>query len=145
MGSLEWPEIWRRLHRVRIPLLILVFALLMLCITGKNDSESSSISQTQNDAKPVAPTHAGRVSIITAFIREQLEANDGRMAVAALLPALNGLPEYRVDQQRSKRNAHNYLMRLYGDTFSFEEGEGGSFISLRKNASDAAVRRHVLL
>lgn len=53
MGSLEWPEIWRRLDRVRIPLLILVFALLILCITGKNGSESTSVSQTQNDAKPV--------------------------------------------------------------------------------------------
>ena len=30
-------------------------------------------------------------------------------------------------------------MRLYGDTFSFEEGEGGSFISLRKNAPEAAA------
>ena len=101
--------------------------------------QAANPPKKKNDAKPVAPTHAGRVSIITAFIREQLEANDGKMAVAALLPALNGLPEYRVDQQRSKRNAHNYLMRLYGDTFSFEEGEGGSFISLRKNAPEAAV------
>ena len=91
------------------------------------------------DTKPVAPTHAGRVSIITAFIKEQLEANDGRMAVSALLPALNGLAEYRVDQQRSKRNAHNYLMRLYGDAFTFEEGEGGSFISLRRSAPEAAA------
>ena len=93
----------------------------------------------KNDSKPVAPTHAGRMSIISAFIKEQLEANDGRMAVSALLPALNGLAEYRVDQQRSKRNAHNYLVRLYGDAFTFEEGEGGSFISLRKNAPEAAA------
>ena len=93
----------------------------------------------KNDTKPVAPTHAGRMSIISAFIKEQLEANDGRMAVSALLPALNGLAEYRVDQQRSKRNAHNYLVRLYGDAFTFEEGEGGSFISLRKNAPEAAA------
>jgi len=91
------------------------------------------------DTKPVAPTHTGRMAIITAFIQEQLEASGGRMAVSALLPALNGLPEYRVDQQRSKRNAHNYLMRLYGDAFTFEEGEGGSFISLRQNAPDAAA------
>ena len=107
--------------------------------TAPKQEQPANPPKKKNDAKPVAPTHAGRVSIITAFIREQLEANDGRMAVAALLPALNGLPEYRVDQQRSKRNAHNYLMRLYGDTFSFEEGEGGSFISLRKNAPEAAA------
>lgn len=88
------------------------------------------------DSKPVAPTHAARMAIITAFIREQLEANGGKMAVSALLPALNGLAEYRVDQQRSKRNAHNYLMRLYGDAFTFEEGEGGSFISLRASAPE---------
>ncbi|MBR3107672.1 MAG: NYN domain-containing protein [Clostridia bacterium] len=91
-------------------------------------------SKKKTVTKPVAPTHTGRMSIITAFIKEQLEANNGRMAVSVLLPALNGLPEYRVDQQRSKRNAHNYLMRLYGDTFAFEEGEGGSFISLKPNA-----------
>ncbi|MBQ7655736.1 MAG: NYN domain-containing protein [Clostridia bacterium] len=88
-------------------------------------------------AKPVAPTHTERMAIIRAFIREQLDANNGKMAVSALLPALNGLPEYRVDQQRSKRNAHNYLMRLYADAFAFEEGEGGSFISLRQNAPEA--------
>ena len=93
----------------------------------------------KNDTKSVASTHTGRMTIISAFIKEQLEANDGKMSMAALLPALNGLPEYRVDQQRSKRNAHNYLMRLYGDTFSFEEGENGSFISLRKNVPEAAV------
>ena len=91
-------------------------------------------SKKKTVTKAVAPTHTGRMSIITAFIKEQLEANNGRMAVSVLLPALNGLPEYRVDQQRSKRNAHNYLMRLYGDTFAFEEGEGGSFISLKPNA-----------
>ena len=90
----------------------------------------------KTDSKPVAPTHAARMAIITAFIREQLEANGGKMAVSALLPALNGLAEYRVDQQRSKRNAHNYLMRLYGDAFTFEEGEGGSFISLRASAPE---------
>ena len=105
----------------------------------KQEQQPANPPKKKNDTKPVAPTHAGRVSIISAFIKEQLEANDGRMAVSALLPALNGLAEYRVDQQRSKRNAHNYLMRLYGDAFAFEEGEGGSFISLRKNAPEAAA------
>lgn len=104
----------------------------------KQEQPAANQPKKKPAAKPVAPTHSGRMSIITAFIREQLEANSGRMAVSALLPALNGLPEYRVDQQRSKRNAHNYLMRLYGDAFAFEEGEGGSFISLKPNAPDAA-------
>ena len=99
---------------------------------------SASQPKKKPAAKPVAPTHAGRMAIITSFIKEQLEANGGRMAVSALLPALNGLAEYRVDQQRSKRNAHNYLMRLYGDAFAFEENEGGSFISLRANVPEPA-------
>ena len=104
----------------------------------KQEQPAANQPKKKPAAKPVAPTHSGRMSIITAFIREQLEANNGRMAVSALLPALNGLPEYRVDQQRSKRNAHNYLMRLYGDAFAFEEGEGGSFISLKPNAPEPA-------
>lgn len=99
-------------------------------------SPNANQPKKKADSKPVAPTHAARMAIITAFIREQLEANGGKMAVSALLPALNGLAEYRVDQQRSKRNAHNYLMRLYGDAFTFEEGEGGSFISLRTSAPE---------
>ena len=87
--------------------------------------------------QPVASSHAKRMEIIRAFIREQLNANNGRMAVSALIPALSGLPEFRVDQQRSKRNAHNYLARLYADTFSFEDVDGGSFICLKPNAPEA--------
>ena len=107
--------------------------------TALKQEQPANPPKKKNDTKSVASTHTGRMTIISAFIKEQLEANDGKMSMATLLPALNGLPEYRVDQQRSKRNAHNYLMRLYGDTFSFEEGEGGSFISLRKNAPEAAA------
>ena len=107
--------------------------------TAPKQEQPANPPKKKNDTKSVASTHTGRMTIISAFIKEQLEANDGKMSMAALLPALNGLPEYRVDQQRSKRNAHNYLMRLYGDTFSFEEGESGSFISLRKNVPEAAV------
>ena len=81
--------------------------------------------------QPVASSHAKRMEIIRAFIREQLNANNGRMAVSALIPALSGLPEFRVDQQRSKRNAHNYLARLYADAFAFEDVDGGSFISVK--------------
>ena len=54
MGSLECSEIWRRLHRVRIPLLIMAFALMMLCFTGKNESGSLSASQIQRDTGDVA-------------------------------------------------------------------------------------------
>ena len=87
--------------------------------------------------QPVASSHAKRMEIIRAFIREQLNANNGRMAVSALIPALSGLPEFRVDQQRSKRNAHNYLVRLYADAFSFEDVDGGSFISVKTSAPEA--------
>lgn len=91
----------------------------------------------KNKPQPVASSHAKRMGIIRTFIREQLDANGGRMAVSALIPALGGLPEFRVDQQRSKRNAHNYLARLYADAFTFEDVDGGSFISVKANAPEA--------
>ena len=88
--------------------------------------------------KPVThTTHTGRMTVIRSFIKEQLEANGGKMPVAALLSSLSGLQEYRVDQQGSKRNPINYLMRLYGDTFQFEdEGEGNHTISLRASGGE---------
>ena len=74
----------------------------------------------------VAATHAERAVIIRDFISAQLEANGGRMQSNALFTALNNLPEYRVDQQRSKRRPLNYLTRQYADAFDFEDGNDGN-------------------
>ena len=74
----------------------------------------------------VAATHAERAVIIRDFISAQLEANGGRMQSNALFTALNNLPEYRVDQQRSKRRPFNYLTRQYADAFDFEDGNDGN-------------------
>ncbi len=74
----------------------------------------------------VAATHAERAVIIRDFISAQLGANGGRMQSNALFTALNNLPEYRVDQQRSKRRPLSYLTRQYADAFDFEEGSDGN-------------------
>ena len=47
----------------------------------------------------------------------------------ALLNLLNELPDYRYDQQRSKRKPLDYLARQMGGALKFEEAEGGTWVS----------------
>ena len=83
-------------------------------------------------AKPAQPkpTHPERVAIIRARITEVLTSNGGKMLASTLFHTLNRLPEYRVDQQGSKRKPLNYLTALFGDTFYFGDTPGGMMISL---------------
>ena len=78
------------------------------------------------EAHAAAQTHAERQAIIKQFIQDQLDSAEGRLQTNALFTALNALPEYRVDQQRSRRRPLNYLMRQYGDAFAFEDGADGN-------------------
>lgn len=88
--------------------------------------------QQQPEKPQVSASHTERTAIIKAFIAEQLQANGGRMQISTLFSALNGLPEYKVDQQRSKRRPLNYLTRQFSGAFSFEEvSDGNNYISLR--------------
>ena len=91
------------------------------------------------DSKPaVAATHNERIAIIRAFIQREIEAAGGKLLTNALFTTLNALPEYKVDQQRSRRRPVNYLMRQYGDVFAFEEvADGNSYISMRADAPAA--------
>ena len=85
----------------------------------------------------VAATHGERTAIIRAFIQREIEAAGGRLLTNALFSTLNALPEYKVDQQRSRRRPVNYLMRQYGDTFGFEEvADGNSYIFMREDAAE---------
>jgi len=88
----------------------------------------------------VAATHEERASIIRGFISSQLEASGGRMQSNTLFTALNNLPEYRVDQQRSKRRPLNYLTRQYSDAFDFEDGpDGNSWVSFHSEDKPEAA------
>ncbi len=97
-------------------------------------------------AVKITPTHSGRIANIRAFIMNQLSAREGRMPSHALLALLNELPDYRYDQQRSKRKPLDYLARQMGGALKFEDSpEGGAWISAAaaekapENVPDAAV------
>ena len=76
-------------------------------------------------AKKIAPTHSARIEIIGKFIDGQLAAHEGRMPSQALFTLLNELPDYRFDQQRSKRKPLDYLVRQFGGSFKFQEDTDG--------------------
>ncbi len=77
----------------------------------------------------ITPTHSGRIANIRAFILNQLSSREGRMPSHALFSLLNELPDYRYDQQRSKRKPLDYLARQMGGALKIEEGEGGTWVS----------------
>ena len=81
-------------------------------------------------AVKVTPTHSGRIANIRAFILNQLSAREGRMPSHALFSLLNDLPDYRYDQQRSKRKPLDYLARQMGGALKIEEApEGGTWVT----------------
>ena len=80
-------------------------------------------------AVKITPTHSGRIANIRAFILNQLASREGRMPSHALFSLLNDLPDYRYDQQRSKRKPLDYLARQMGGALKIEEAEGGTWVS----------------
>ena len=83
-------------------------------------------------AEPAATTtHKERVDVISQAISKRLESSGGRVQVSTLFPALNKLPEYKVDRQGSGKRPLNYLTSTYGNTFHFEEAaDGQAWVSL---------------
>ena len=77
----------------------------------------------------ITPTHSGRIANIRAFILNQLSSREGRMPSHALFSLLNELPDYRYDQQRSKRKPLDYLARQMSGALKIEEAEGGTWVS----------------
>ncbi len=109
----------------------------------KAESKQEPKSQQQSSS-----THAGRISVIRAFIIEQL-AKAERVQASVLISALNSLPEYRTDQQRSRRKPLNYLLRHFGELFTTEESADGNTVYLRaaapgeKNAKPASEEQEI--
>ncbi len=83
----------------------------------------------QSADAPSSKTHSGRAAIIRSFILSQISASGGSVPSSALFASLNTLPEYRVDQQRSRRKPLNYLQRQFGDVIRIDEREDGTFIT----------------
>ncbi len=112
-------------------------------------SEPAEPKKSEPAEQKIAPSHRARMEIIRRFITEQINARDGRVKSGELFKSLASLPDYKYDQQRSKRNPMDYLEKQYGAWFAFEAGEkGSSWISLKpaeaapngdKPASDASA------
>ena len=102
--------------------------------SGSQAESRQSNNQRQAAKKParqVASTHEERIAVIGKLISKRLESHGGRMQTSVLFPALNQLPEYRVDRQGSGKKPLNYLTSTYGDTFHFEDAaDGQNWVSL---------------
>lgn len=89
--------------------------------------ERTQQPQQQQAHKPdVAPTHSARVDHIRAFLTEKLSASGGRIQSVTLFALLKELPDYRLDQQRSKRKPLDYLSRQYGEVLKVEKTPDGT-------------------
>ena len=98
-----------------------------------------SADREKENVKVIAPSHSARVQIIRDFITEQLAAHDGVMKSGELFKALASVPDYKFDQQRSRRKPLDYLEKQYSEWFVLTPGENGSYwISARQATSPAA-------
>ena len=95
---------------------------------AEKNAEKNSEKAPEKAVK-ITPTHSGRIANIRAFILNQLAAREGRMPSHALFSLLNDLPDYRYDQQRSKRKPLDYLARQMGGALKIEDAEGGTWVS----------------
>ena len=113
---------------------------------AETQAESSAQERTQPQKQQqqaqkaeAAPTHTARMEHIRAFLTEQLAANGGRMQSAPLLALLKELPDYRLDQQGSKRKPLDYLTRQYGEILKVEKNPDGSIWICAPSAALAAA------
>lgn len=103
-------------------------------------SAEKNAEKTPEKAVKITPTHTGRIANIRAFILNQLSSREGRMPSHALFSLLNDLPDYRYDQQRSKRKPLDYLARQMGGALKIEEAEGGTWVSAAAPETTEAVQ-----
>jgi len=93
--------------------------------------QGSQRQAAKKPAKAVTSTHEERIAVIEKLISKRLESHGGRVQTSTLFPALNQLPEYRVDRQGSGKKPLNYLTSTYGETFHFEDtADGQNWVSL---------------
>ena len=104
--------------------------------TGEqNEAEKTQAPAAERNERTIAPSHRARVEIIRKFVEDQIAAHDGRIKSGELFKALISLPDYKYDQQRSRRNPLDYLEKQYSDWFEFEAGEkGSSWITVKSAA-----------
>ena len=109
---------------------------------GDKQKKESKKEQKKKETKApaFAPSHQARVQVIRGFIAEKIAEKGGRIRSGELFRALAALPDYKYDQQRSRRNPLDYLSKQYSAWLAFEAGENGSsWISLRADADTSAV------
>ena len=97
------------------------------------EESQDAVPQTQppiekkSAAVKIAHSHSARVEIIRSFITAQLTSHEGRMKSGELFKALVAIPDYKFDQQRSRRKPLEYLETQYAAWFVLERGENGSY------------------
>ena len=117
--------------------------------------EDAALAQPDEETKPaeekkknetvkIAHSHSARVQLIRSFITTQLAAHGGRMKSGELFKALTSIPDYKFDQQRSRRKPLDYLDTQYAAWFVLTPGENGSYwISLRSVADSHTEQQPV--
>ena len=98
--------------------------------------EGADAERAERGERTIAPSHRARIEIIRKFIGEQIASHDGRIKSGELFKALVSLPDYKYDQQRSRRNPMDYLEKQFSEWFEFEAGEKGSSWITVKTAAD---------
>lgn len=102
-----------------------------------------STDREKENVKVIAPSHPARVQIIRSFIAEQLAAHDGRIKSGELFKMLASVPDYKFDQQRSRRKPLDYLETQYKEWLLLEPGENGSYwVSARSATPPASSDEH---
>ena len=104
--------------------------------TGKKQQKAETDkARKKKETVRVAPTHKARMEIIRRLITEEIESHDGRVKSGDLFRVIGSNPEYKYDQQRSRRAPMDYLKTQYGMWFDFEPQENGmSLITLKEIA-----------
>lgn len=96
-------------------------------------------AQTEEKVKvKIAHSHSARVQLIRSYISEQLAAHGGRMKSGELFKALASIPDYKFDQQRSRRKPLDYLETQYSAWFVLTPGENGSYWISARSATPPA-------
>ena len=103
--------------------------------TGKKQKKAETEKEhKKKDAVRVAPTHKARMEIIRGLITEEIGSHGGRIGSNDLFRVIGSNPEYKYDQQRSRRAPMDYLKKQYGMWFDFEPQENGSSMITLKEA-----------
>lgn len=103
--------------------------------TGKKQKAETDKSRKKKETVKIAPTHKARMEIIRGLITEEIVSHDGQIKSGDLFRVISANPEYKYDQQRSRRAPMDYLKTQYGIWFNFEPQENGvSLITLKEIA-----------